>query len=61
MMAIGTTRTYHANSVVAQFPDCVLAFEMPRGATFGELAERLASFEERMDEIPISIAVRPAL
>ncbi len=61
MIAIGTDRTSQANSVVAHFADCVLAFEMPRGATFGELAERLANFEERMDEIPISIAVRPAL
>jgi len=60
-MAPGATRTIRANSVVARFPDWVLAFEMPRGATFGELAERLASFEERMDEVPLSVAVRPAL
>ena len=61
MIASGTSHSYHANSVVAQFADCVLAFEMPRGATFADLAERLASFEERMDEMPITVAVRPAL
>ncbi len=59
-MINGTSHSHQANSVVAQFPDCVLAFEMPRGATFADLAERVASFERRMDEMPISIAVRPA-
>ena len=60
MIVNGTGHSHQANSVVAQFPDCVLAFEMPRGATFADLAERLASFERRMDEMPISVAVRPA-
>ncbi len=61
MIVSGTRYSHQANSVVAQFEDCVLAFEMPRGATFADLAERLASFEERMDEMPISVAVRPAV
>jgi hypothetical protein len=34
---------------------------MPRGATFADLAERLASYEERMHEIPLSVAVQPSL
>lgn len=61
MTVSATGYSQRANNVVAQFGDCVLAFEMPRGATFADLAERLASFEERMDEMPISVAVRPAL
>jgi hypothetical protein len=60
MIASGTIHSHHANAVVAQFADCLVSFEMPRGATFADLAERLASFEERMDESPIAIAVRPA-
>jgi hypothetical protein len=61
MIASGTHQSNKANSVIARFPDCLLAFDMPRGATFADLAERLADFEERMDETPISVAVRPAL
>ena len=61
MIASGTNHSPQANSVIARFSDCLLAFDMPRGATFADLAERLASFEERMDEMPISVAVRPAL
>ena len=33
MIVSGTSHYLQANRVVAQFPDCVLAFEMPRGAT----------------------------
>lgn len=58
MIAIGTHQS-HTASVVAQFPDCLVSFELPRGATFADLAERLANFEERMDEMPIAVAVRP--
>ena len=57
-MTVNAMFPERTNAVIAQFPDCVLAFEMPRGATFGDLAERLARFEERMDETPISVAVR---
>ena len=60
MIAIGTHHSHYASAVIAQFPDCLVSFEMPRGATFADLAERLANFEQRMDEMPIAIAVRPA-
>jgi hypothetical protein len=55
-----TELSSHANSVVALFPEGLLAFEMPRGATFADLAERIAYLGERMDDGPISIAVRTA-
>ncbi|HEY7991135.1 MAG TPA: hypothetical protein VID77_07075 [Stellaceae bacterium] len=60
MAATGTYAKHRPNSVVAQFPDCLLAFEIPGDATFADLAERIATFEERMDEMPIAVAVRPA-
>lgn len=61
MSGHGSKRHRRSNQVVARFPDCFVAFEMPRGATFADLAERLASYEERMQELPISVAVQPSL
>ncbi|HEY5211314.1 MAG TPA: hypothetical protein VIJ42_17885 [Stellaceae bacterium] len=60
MNAIRTDLSPSSNSVVALFPDGLLAFEMPRGATFAELAERIGSLGDAMHEIPISVAVRTA-
>jgi hypothetical protein len=61
MTAIRTEFSPESNSVVALFPDGLLAFEMPRGATFADLAERIGHIGDAMHEVPISIAVRTAL
>jgi hypothetical protein len=61
MSVNGSKRFRRGNQVIARFPDCLVAFEMPRGATFADLAERLANYEERMHEIPLSVAVQPSL
>jgi hypothetical protein len=61
MSVNGSKRYRRGNQVIARFPDCFVAFEMPRGATFADLAERVASYEERMHEIPLSVAVQPSL
>jgi hypothetical protein len=61
MTATRTELSPNSNSVVALFPDGLLAFEMPRGTTFAELAERIGHLGDAMHEVPISIAVRTAL
>jgi hypothetical protein len=48
------------NHVIALFSDSLLAFELPRDATFVELAERVAAFGRVVHSTPISVAVRRA-
>jgi hypothetical protein len=57
-----TNRTcrHDFNHVVVLFPNSLLAFDLPRGATLEDLAERLAVLGERHDGAPLTVAVRRA-
>ena len=44
--------------VIAEFEDSSLSFPLPRGATFEDLADRLASLGQSHRGAPISVEVR---
>ncbi len=46
------------NRVSAVFQDLRLSFELARGATFAQLAERLARLGEAHGGLPLSVDVR---
>jgi hypothetical protein len=46
------------NEVTVLFKEAALMFALPRGATLGELAARLAGIEERQFGEPLTIAVK---
>jgi hypothetical protein len=46
------------NRVTAVFQDSRLSFDLARGATFAQLAERLAGLGEAHGGLPLSVDVR---
>lgn len=50
--------TQKLNRVTAVFQDSRLAFDLARGATFAQLAERLGRLGEAHGGLPLSVDVR---
>lgn len=46
------------NRVTATFPDSKLSFDLARGATFAQLAERLGRLGKAHRGLPLSVDVR---
>jgi hypothetical protein len=51
---------HNTNRIVAVFPESLVAFELPRGATLEDLATRLAYLGERHEGAPLSVTVQRA-
>ncbi len=56
MQTIGDQAT-RSSRVTAVYPDGARSFSLEHGATFSDLADRLARLEERIGRKPLSVGV----